>query len=242
MVAFGDSITDGEQARLEPAGEGLATGDTNGRYPDDLARRLLAAKIPLSVLDAGISGNELLRSGLPVVGPAGFRASDLDALAQAGVTDVIVLEGINDIAGDPAGEDERADRRLRTSDQRSPRGRRGGPLGTLTPSGGAPSAYGSPAAYAEREQVNQWIRTQRPGRHRQLDAAGATHDPPRTTGTPSVPTTSTSASPATGLAGAVDLGLLAQAGLRRSAPVALAPKHELLGQRDPRRRRRIGDD
>ena len=48
VVAFGDSLTDGY----------LSSYNQNARWPDDLARRLLAHGGPgLSVLDAGISGN-----------------------------------------------------------------------------------------------------------------------------------------------------------------------------------------
>src|SRR6185369_10939294 len=52
IVAFGDSITDG-----------TASGpDTNSRWPDVLARRLLAAPAPLKmgILNAGIGGNRVL--------------------------------------------------------------------------------------------------------------------------------------------------------------------------------------
>lgn len=162
VAAFGDSITDGEQAQLRPAGEDLATIDTDGRYPDDLARRLLAAKIPLSVLNAGIGGNELLHSGLPVVGPEGLSRFDIDALAQAGVTDVIVLEGINDIARTPPATVSQLIAAYARLIDRAHAAGVAIQLGTLTPAGGAPSAaYGGAAANAEREQVNRWIRTQR---------------------------------------------------------------------------------
>lgn len=162
VVAFGDSITDGEQAERRPAREQLATIDTNGRYPDDLARRLLAATVPLSVLNAGISGNELLHSGLPVVGPSGLSRFGFDALAQAGVTDVIVLEGINDIARTPPAT---ASQLIVAYEQLITQAHRAGvaiQLGTLTPTGGAASvAYADAAAASVREQVNEWIRTQR---------------------------------------------------------------------------------
>jgi lysophospholipase L1-like esterase len=161
VSAFGDSITDGDQAQLRPPREELATIDTNGRYPDDLARRLLAAKIPLSVLNAGISGNELLHSGVPVLGPSGPSRFDLDALAQAGVTDVIVLEGINDIARTPPAT---ASQLIAAYERLIEQAHQAGvaiQLGTLTPAGGAPPAYGDAAANAVREQVNRWIRTQR---------------------------------------------------------------------------------
>jgi lysophospholipase L1-like esterase len=158
VVTFGDSLTDGYQATRSGT-EQLSTIDTNGRYPDDLARRLIAAKIPLSVLNAGIGGNQLLRSGLPTYGPSGLSRFALDALARAGVTDVIVLEGINDIAvGAKASQLIAAYEQLISSAHAAGVAIQ---LGTLTPTGGTPSvAYADAAAISTRAQVNQWIRTQ----------------------------------------------------------------------------------
>jgi lysophospholipase L1-like esterase len=159
VVAFGDSITDGYQAKSDGS-EQLATIDTNGRYPDDLERRLLAAGIPLSVLNAGIGGNQLLHPALPLYGPSGLQRYGLDALAQAGVTDVIVLEGINDIAAGAS-----ADNLIAAYENLIDRAHAAGvaiQLGTLTPTSGTPSpGYAGAAAESVREQVNRWIRTQR---------------------------------------------------------------------------------
>jgi len=162
VVAFGDSITDGYQGKAGSGGEQLATVDTNGRYPDDLARRLVAAKIPLSVLNAGVSGNQVLHSGLLLFGPSGLSRFGVDALAQPGVTDVIVLEGVNDIASTSRAT---APQLIAAYEQLITAAHRAGvaiELGTLTPTGGvASAAYGSASAVAVREQVNRWIRTQR---------------------------------------------------------------------------------
>ena len=84
VVLFGDSITDGTGS----------TVDTNNRWPDHLARRLDEANIPMGVLNLGIAGNRVLSDGLGVNALARF---DRDVLAQAGVTHVVVLEGINDV-------------------------------------------------------------------------------------------------------------------------------------------------
>jgi len=89
VVAFGDSITDGT----------LSTPDTNNRWPDHLARRLMAqattARLPMmGVLNEGIAGNRILSD---VVGPSALARFDRDVLAQSGVTHVILLEGINDL-------------------------------------------------------------------------------------------------------------------------------------------------
>jgi lysophospholipase L1-like esterase len=159
VVAFGDSLTDGYQAKRNGS-EQLATIDTNGRYPDDLARRLIDAGTPLSVLNAGIGGNQLLHSALPLNGPSGLSRFGADVLAQPGVTDVIVLEGTNDIAARAS-----ASQLIAGYEQLITWAHEVGvtiQLGTLTPTAGTPSpAYGGAAANAVRERVNHWIRTQR---------------------------------------------------------------------------------
>ncbi|MDN3558074.1 SGNH/GDSL hydrolase family protein [Halomonas maura] len=82
LVAFGDSITDGN----------ASTPDANHRWPDFLARRLAADNV--AVLNAGISGARLLRSQM---GENALARFGRDVLGQPGVTDVILLMGINDI-------------------------------------------------------------------------------------------------------------------------------------------------
>ena len=69
VVAFGDSITDGFQSTIaRPAG----ARDT--RWPDVLARRLLAAHRPLAVVNEGISGNRVRLDALPRSRPSSARA------------------------------------------------------------------------------------------------------------------------------------------------------------------------
>jgi len=84
-VTVGDSITDG-------------VGATQGDYtdwPDLLANRLAAEQgDSIAVLNAGIGGNRILHDGAGVNALARF---DRDVLAQPGVVNLIVLEGINDI-------------------------------------------------------------------------------------------------------------------------------------------------
>lgn len=82
VVAFGDSITDGNQATI----------DANTRWPDFLARRLAPRRV--AVLNAGISGARVLHDGMGANALARF---DRDVLAQPGVATVVVLMGINDI-------------------------------------------------------------------------------------------------------------------------------------------------
>ena len=88
VVTLGDSITDGF----------ASTVNANDRWPDFLARRLLAmpATHRVSVLDEGISGNRVLHNA-PCCGVSALARLHRDVLAQDGVRWVILLEGINDI-------------------------------------------------------------------------------------------------------------------------------------------------
>ncbi|MFY4717106.1 SGNH/GDSL hydrolase family protein [Streptomyces sp. LaBMicrA B280] len=93
VVAFGDSLTDGTGS----------TPDTDHRWPDRLAARL--RDHGLGVLNAGISGNRLLRDG---TGPSALTRLDADALDRAGARILVVFEGINDIKGLPPANDPAA--------------------------------------------------------------------------------------------------------------------------------------
>ncbi len=83
IVALGDSITDG-----------FGSQQASGSWPERLAQRMRGEA---SVLNVGISGNRILRSGISLFGPAALDRFERDVLRQAGVTTVIVQEGINDI-------------------------------------------------------------------------------------------------------------------------------------------------
>jgi lysophospholipase L1-like esterase len=86
IVAVGNSITDGFGA----------SPDSNRRWPDVLARRLLSSsEPPKAVVNAGISGNRVLTFG---AGPSLLSRFDRDVLMQPGVTHVVIMEGINDIS------------------------------------------------------------------------------------------------------------------------------------------------
>ena len=152
IVAFGDSITDGA----------ASTPDTNSRWPDVLARRLLASPTPLKmgVLNAGIGGNRVLSEGAYGAGINALARFEVDALSQAGVTHIIVMEGINDIGNarqnpTPTAEDLIAGHKQLIARAHS-RGLK--ILGaTLTPFWGA--AYYTEVGEAKRQALNDWIRT-----------------------------------------------------------------------------------
>src|SRR5450830_173895 len=134
VVTLGDSITDGNGS----------SPDANRRWPDVLAERLAPYRV--GVANAGISGGRLVSDGM---GRSALARLDQDVLSQPGVSDVIVLFGINDIGwpGSPfaAGEAPMT-------------------AGTLPPFEGAlegtPFAgHYSPGKEALRQQFNAWIRS-----------------------------------------------------------------------------------
>jgi lysophospholipase L1-like esterase len=148
VVAFGDSITDGARS----------TADMNSRWPDYLARRLAArGGSPIAVLNAGISGNQVLGDGAGVSALARF---DRDVLMQTGVTHVIVMEGINDIGLARANPSPSAADLIAGHKQLIERARARGLKvygATLTPFEGA--FYYTAEGEAKRQALNQWIRT-----------------------------------------------------------------------------------
>ncbi|QKG83396.1 SGNH/GDSL hydrolase family protein [Kroppenstedtia pulmonis] len=169
IVCLGDSITDG-------AG---STANTNRRYPDYLSRRLQEEGITLSVLNAGISGNKILRDD-PVYGPRALERLDRDVFSQSGVTHLILLEGINDIGHDPptydagqiiAGIQEIADRAKEKGLKVY--------VGTLTPYEGAD--YATDQGQITRQQVNEWIRNNSHRFDGVIDFDRALRDPERPT-------------------------------------------------------------
>lgn len=168
IVALGDSITDGFGSMP----------DTNTRWPDLLAERLAAKHggEAWGVVDMGISGNQVLADG---VGDSALRRFDRDVLSVPGVRYVIISNGLNDIinsyggASGPASNDARASAPKASAAaliagyrQLIERAHTHGikVLGaTLTPYEG--SSLGnrtdlySPEGEAQREAINQWIRT-----------------------------------------------------------------------------------
>jgi lysophospholipase L1-like esterase len=155
VVILGDSITDGRNS----------TTNKNGRWTDDLARRLQNNKSTagVGVLNEGIGGNCLLHDCL---GQNALARFDRDVLAQTGVRWVIVLEGINDIgtrinarahneqpatAQELIGAFEQIILRAHAHNIRVYGA-------TILPYEGA-SFYFSPDGEADRQAINQWIRT-----------------------------------------------------------------------------------
>ena len=141
VVCFGDSITHGTNS----------TVNANARYPDFLARRLVfSSAVPtLSLVNSGIAGNRVLMGG---TGENALARFDRDALTQSGVSNIIVLEGINDISGGNT-----APRLIEGHRQMILRAHARGIRilgGTVTPFANAPEPR-----EAERQALNAWIRT-----------------------------------------------------------------------------------
>jgi lysophospholipase L1-like esterase len=154
VAILGDSITDGRGS----------TTNGNDRWPDRLAQRLQADPRTrhVAVLNHGIGGNRLLRDGL---GPSALARLDRDVLAQPGVRWLIVLEGINDL-GTRVGARERgqpfatADDMIAAYEQIVARAQARGLRvygATILPFEGA--FYFTPDGEADRQRVNEWIRT-----------------------------------------------------------------------------------
>jgi len=169
VIAFGDSITDGYQSAASAGVRAGAGGfDRNQRWPDYLARRLIAAHIPLAVLNAGITGNRVLKNGAVhggpgVFGPAALRRLKHDVLDQAAGTTVIWLEGINDIAKSPTATAAEIEAGYVKGIAAMHAVGLKVLQATLTPAGRDPDArYGGAAANAERERINRWILTKSP--------------------------------------------------------------------------------
>jgi lysophospholipase L1-like esterase len=147
LVTFGDSISDGTHS----------TQDTNNRWPDHLARRLVSQNIKMAVLNAGIGGNRLLDDGPSVSGLARF---DRDVLVQTGATRVVVLLGINDIGNARQSPSPSAADLIAGHKQLIERAHALGLKiygATLTPFEGA--NYWTPEGEAKRKALNEWIRT-----------------------------------------------------------------------------------
>jgi lysophospholipase L1-like esterase len=158
VVALGDSITDGHGS--------ITNG--NGRWTDVLAQRLqsFSANRNIGVLNAGIGGNHLLMDGL---GPNALARFDRDVLARDGVHWLIVFEGVNDL-GDLTSTGEVASmehaslvyRILAAYQQLITRAHARGirVIGaTITPYMGSDYYHPGPASEADRQAINQWIRT-----------------------------------------------------------------------------------
>jgi lysophospholipase L1-like esterase len=154
IVTLGDSITDGARS----------TTNQNGRWPDELARRLQAnpGTADIGVLNQGIGGNRLIHDG---AGPNVLARFDRDVLGQTGVRWLVILEGINDI-GTRTSAAQRNEKAATAQDLIAAyeqiivraHARNIRVYGaTILPYEGA--GYFTPDGEADRQTINAWIRT-----------------------------------------------------------------------------------
>ena len=154
VVAVGDSLTDAN----------ISTHDTYNRWPDQLARRLLAREggRPLAVVNQGLGGNRILHD---MRGDSGLRRFDRDVLAQPGVTHAIVMLGTNDLRNRWAKPEEEvtAEQMIAGLRQMALRAQAHGIklfAATLTPFGNETFMTGAwnPVREGHRVAFNNWIR------------------------------------------------------------------------------------
>jgi lysophospholipase L1-like esterase len=153
IVTLGDSLTDAN----------ISTHDAFCRWPDQLARRLIArGGRPLGVMNQGLGGNRILHD---IRGDSGLRRFDRDVLAQPGVTHVIVLLGTNDLRNRWAKPEEEvtAEQMIAGLKQMALQAHARGIKifgGTLMPFENETFLVGAwtPAREAVRQSVNAWIR------------------------------------------------------------------------------------
>ncbi|HZF80804.1 MAG TPA: SGNH/GDSL hydrolase family protein [Rubrivivax sp.] len=145
VVALGDSITEGLRS----------TANTNRRWPDVLARRMLAGDSPvkIGIANQGISGNRV-GSGGGSTNPSALARFERDVLVQTGARHVIVLLGINDISGGATADDVIANLRQVIVRARTAQLKIYG--GTITPFGNQ-----NDVREGYRLAVNAWIRSSR---------------------------------------------------------------------------------
>jgi lysophospholipase L1-like esterase len=158
IVAFGDSITDGT----------ASTMNGEDRWPNVLSRRLHAAGRKVSVVNAGIGGNQ-------VVGPAQYSPQkpfaggpsagarlERDVLSLSGLAAVIWLQGINDFSKNGNAEVTAVEAGMKDVVARL-RARVPGVrvIGATVVSalGSSSAAHGSPEQDAKRKALNEFIRT-----------------------------------------------------------------------------------
>ncbi|MCL9758166.1 GDSL-type esterase/lipase family protein [Frankia sp. AiPa1] len=164
VVAFGDSITDGfvgGSIGSIPADKSVA--DKNGRYPDELQRRVTAAGLPISVVNAGIGSNQLLGSLGLMDGPSGVSRFQSDALSIPAVAGILVLEGINDLGlGNKVTPQQLESGYTQLVEKSHAAGLKVW-LGTITPASNAlvDGTATAPNSEKYRQEVNTWIRGQR---------------------------------------------------------------------------------
>ena len=159
IVAFGDSITDGS----------CSTVDAHDRWEDWMAVRLDASRdaaVRRAVVNEGIGGNTVIREHLQPApnSTPGIERLERDVLSHAGVTDIILFMGTNDIRREASAPQVIAG--MQTIIERvHARGLRIHGVTIIPRHNRAPTDNNSgwtPAKTRTRNDVNEWIRTNAP--------------------------------------------------------------------------------
>ena len=145
IVTLGDSITDGATAAL----------NANAAWPDVLSKRLpaLSDGTPVCVINMGIGSNRLLTSD--TAGPYGLNRLENDVLSRPNVSQLILLEGINDISYEQVSPEKLIGAYQQVIDKAHAKGIK--VFGaTLLPIQN--SRKDTPANETTRQAVNKWVR------------------------------------------------------------------------------------
>ncbi|MEV6491680.1 SGNH/GDSL hydrolase family protein [Actinoplanes sp. NPDC051633] len=166
VVTLGDSITNGANTAT----------NLNHRWPDLLAARFRAARLPRGVANAGVSGNRLLHDPNPPAGSgaeafanyfgvSALRRFDRDVLARPAARYLIVLLGVNDLGHPgtvaPPGEVVSAGDLIAGHRQLIARAHEAGLTaigGTILPFKGDTLGFFSAENERKRSALNHWIR------------------------------------------------------------------------------------
>jgi len=163
VVALGASITEGYKAM----------DDTDHRWSDQLARRLVGQSLAIGIVNMGISGNRLLRNGRSESASNRFER---DVLDQPDVRWVIFSDDpINDLGSRPSPSAEALIAGLQSLIARAHERKIRFICSTLTPFEGA--GYWMPEEEQERQKINRFIRSKGNGCDGIVDQDMATHDP-----------------------------------------------------------------
>jgi lysophospholipase L1-like esterase len=163
VVTFGASITDGFSS----------TPNTNRRWPNRLAERLIRSGMTVGVLNQGISGNDFFTDGS---GQAGLKRFARDVLRQPNVKWVIVSDDAvnNLISGNPPSAQQLIGAYQQLVQQTSA-AKVGLICSTLTPFQGLDEW--TPEIENTRQTVNAYLRTKESGCDAVLDQAAALGNP-----------------------------------------------------------------
>jgi lysophospholipase L1-like esterase len=163
VVTFGASITDGFSS----------TPNTNRRWPNRLAERLVRAGMSVGVLNQGISGNDFFTNGS---GQAGLTRFARDVLGQPNVKWVIVSDdAVNNLIGGNPPSAQQIINAYQQLVQQTMVAQVGLICSTLTPFQGVDSW--TPDIENTRQTVNAYLRDKNSGCDAVLDLAAALGDP-----------------------------------------------------------------